>query len=193
LAAVGISLSGFSQSTYGYIHGLSLKKALDNFTRFCTHARKENPDIRLCAYWHKYRFNENEQSQAKDYFEQLQVTFIPYPAYPGDVELFIEAISNGDKYKILNEDMHLSWIKEKCRMFASELHYICPQYKYIVVASDGRLLQCCALSGSGNKYVIGHVFDTDFNDLERIKSNSDICAQCIKFGIAQYYHANNVE
>ncbi|HVO66755.1 MAG TPA: hypothetical protein VMT12_09755, partial [Syntrophales bacterium] len=63
LPTIGVltfSLSGFSQDSYGKIHGASLSKTLENFEHIYEKLRIHSPETLIYIAWHRYLFNESE-------------------------------------------------------------------------------------------------------------------------------------
>ena len=69
------SLSGFTQKSYGKIHGASLQKVLRNFESFYTALRSHSPETLIFISWHRYAFNEDEFWDAYKYFDRPGVVF----------------------------------------------------------------------------------------------------------------------
>lgn len=85
ISKVTFSLSGFSQDSYGKIHGASLNKVLDNFEDFYDKIRDYAPNTNLRIAWHRYTFNERELWEAYKYFDRPGIRFHPVIAYLNDL------------------------------------------------------------------------------------------------------------
>jgi len=86
ISKLTFSLSGFSQESYGRIHGASLDKVLNNFESLYADLRRYSPGTKIKISWHRYLFNENEFWNMYKYFNKRPaIDIAPVIAYFNDL------------------------------------------------------------------------------------------------------------
>jgi len=140
LNEVTLSLSGFSQDSYGKIHGASLSRVLENFEDFYKRIRENSPQTKLLISWHRYRFNEGELWKAYDYFNRPGIRFEPHLAFLNDIPEMLRYV-NGElpeERKIqAQEDMFLMTLERVSRQRARESPTINGQKALFRLNRDG--------------------------------------------------------
>jgi MoaA/NifB/PqqE/SkfB family radical SAM enzyme len=191
-----LSLSGFSQTSYGRIHGLSLERVLKNFEEFYAKVRKYSPATKITIAWHRYTFNEHEFWAAYKYFHRTGVAFAPVVAYLNDgaeMMAFIKGVLPEDRRKRAEKDLFLEDIS---RMLAyhreNSKGYRCPAWNFIVLDATGQLLLCCSYGTHDSDHVFGSIFDLSAEEIWERKFSDQVCRDCISYGLARWgYNQGN--
>jgi pyruvate-formate lyase-activating enzyme len=186
------SLSGFSQETYGRIHGGSLGRALENFHAFLARVRRFAPAAEVVVSWHRYRHNEHEFWSAWRYFERLSVTFAPKVAHLGPVVELLALLRGAlpaGRARDAERDLFLPHLRrEVARSAAGARSFRCPAFDQVVVDEQGRLLLCCGVSNRDEGQVLGHVLELTAEELWRRKESNPLCTECIASGLAPFLY-----
>lgn len=191
--SVGVSLSGFSEDSYGRIHGKSFKAVLDNINRLYLMAVMAGSRWRPHIQWHRYRFNEKEMPQAKTYFNNRGMGFCPGVACLNGTDLamdyfFDNNMSGEDRAKI-EEDLFADYLEHVLTLCKSS-EYECPQFSYLSIDENANLLLCCGWSNKVKQSVLGPLFDIPVDEIATIKRENELCTKCIQTGIAKFGHTD---
>jgi pyruvate-formate lyase-activating enzyme len=193
LTGVGVSLSGFSDETYGRIHGKRIKKVVDNIHRLYLMAVSANCQWRPHVIWHRYRFNESEMPAAKTYFQNRNIDFNPTIACLNGIDLalnyyFDDKLNPSEKQRI-EQDLYTDYMRGMHRLLQGG-KYRCPQWSYLSMDEDANLLLCCGWSNKVRAPVFGSVLEMDAEQIQSLKESSPLCTTCIQRGIAQFGHSS---
>jgi organic radical activating enzyme len=193
ISSVTFSLSGFSQESYGKIHGAALDMVLDNFEDFYKKINVSAPDAKIIISWHRYKFNENELWEAYKYFDRPGIRFLPTVAYFNDLpemlsfargklpeirqtraqgELFLDHISRG-----------LAYHKQRSK------NYRCFMRDQLVIDESGQLLLCCGMNAFDQEHVLGNILEMSVDDIFKEKMRDPICPTCISSGFPRAINA----
>lgn len=188
IGRVAFSLSGFTQESYGKIHGANLRKTLENFDEFYKELNEYAPDASIKIAWHRYKFNENELWDAYKYFDRPGIFFEPSVAFlislpeminfaegklpkerlkQAEKEIFVDYLSNG-----------LDYHKKK-----SENDNYCDQWNNLVIDETGQLLLCCGVTNHDKDYILGNVLEMSAKEIMHKKVSDSKCKDCISSGI----------
>ena len=187
-----LSISGFTQESYGKIHAAPLDKTLNNFKNFYEDMREYSPQTPVWVRWHRYLFNEQEFWDAHKYFNRLGIPVKPVIAYLNDyvkMQKFVNGELSQDEISKIEKDIFLDSIKESILFHKKKSkNYYCPEWDAIVVDETGQLLVCCGYtrydSGSG----LGNILDMSLEEIFNKKSSASLCDGCISSGLARWAH-----
>lgn len=193
---VTFSISGFSQETYGRIHGAPLSSVLRNFESFYSDYRRVCPDKSIKIAWHRYRFNEHEFWNAFAYFNRPGLVFTPYVAYLNDLELMLELHRKGLEPAFMekaSKELFLDYIQNMLT-YHSKLSkdYHCPALDTVVIDDVGNLLLCCGAYRHNPSFVLGNVMSMSFDEIISSRMNHAFCKGCITSGVARFGYATSV-
>lgn len=191
---ITFSLSGFSQKSYGRIHGALLNEVLNNFEKLYEDLRKYSPKTKIKIAWHRYSFNEDEFWKTYRYFNRPGIVVCPVIAYINDNIKFRAFLKNKlpkeDLSKIEQDilvdriDKGIMYYKRKSQ------NYHCPQWDYIVISEAGELLLCCGLTRYD--YVLGNVLDMTLEEIFNKKLADSYCDECVHSGLAGFVHSPSI-
>ena len=187
---MALSLSGFSQESYGRIHGGSLKKVLTNFETFYKNRAKSKPNMDIDILWHCYKFNEMEFWDACSYFNRDGIHFRPIVAVLGEFFEMLDYYTKGrlpdNRKEMAEKDLFLSHVsKELSYQKKRSAGYHCAQWDYLVVDEGGQLLLCCGITNKDKDHVLGDVLDMAAEEIWEKKLSDLICKRCISSGMAR--------
>lgn len=186
ISGVTFSLSGFSQASYGKIHGASLAKVLDNFEGFYNNLCCYSPDTKICISWHRYLFNESEFWAAYRYFDRPGIRFLPTVAYFNDLPEMLSFTKNNlpeTRLKQAQSDLFLDHISQSLNRHKQQTKNCrCFMWDQLVIDENGQLLLCCGMTSHDHEHVLGNILEMSSEDIFSKKSLSPICPSCIASG-----------
>jgi MoaA/NifB/PqqE/SkfB family radical SAM enzyme len=187
LSDVVFSLSGFSQDSYGKIHGACLATVLDHFEDFYKKVRKYSPSTKINVAWHRYTFNEIELWNAYKYFRRPGINFFPAIAYFNDLPEMLnyaEGMLSDERLRQAENDLFLDHISEKLSHHKKKSkHYPCFMWNYLVIDEIGQLLLCCGISRYNVGHVLGNVLEMSSEEIREKKLSDLLCRNCISSGV----------
>lgn len=193
LTGVGVSLSGFSDNSYGRIHGKNLRAVLDNIDRLYLMAIDAKCRWRPHVLWHRYRFNESEMSTAERFFRNRNIGFQPSIACLNGIDLamdfyFDKRMDRSERKKI-EADLFTEYMREIHHRLRDG-KYLCPQWSYLNIDEDANLLLCCGWSTSVRQSVLGSFLEMNEKQIRNLKTTASLCSKCIERGVAQFGHSD---
>ncbi|MFZ3071746.1 MAG: radical SAM protein [Thermodesulfobacteriota bacterium] len=191
ISEVTFSLSGFSQDSYGKIHGASLNRVLDNFEDFYDKIRAYAPNTKIRIAWHRYIFNEREFWEAYKYFDRPGINFNPAVAYLNDLSEMLNYAERGlpgvlseDRQRQVEADLFFNYISQKLAYHRQRSkHYQCFMWKYLVIDEIGQLLLCCGMTNDDLDHILGNVLEMSAEEIWQKKLSDSICKRCILSGL----------
>jgi len=187
ISGVILSLSGFSQDSYGKIHGAALDKVLENFEDFYEKIRRTAPDTKISIAWHRYTFNESELWQAYRYFDRPAISFLPAVAYLNDLPemlSFTQGRLSETRQRQAQSDLFLEHISQGLAYHKQRSkHYRCFMWDQLVIDENAQLLLCCGMNSFEREHVLGNILEMSAEEILRKKSLDPICPICIASGL----------
>jgi len=191
LAGMDISISGFSQTSYGRIHGGRIDNVLKNIDTFLFMLQRVGIHWKPSVRWHRYRFNESEMNDAKIYFQKRGIMMSAGKAgahlnnFKMTQDYFItKSIDPFLKQKIDSElfmDHFSEMAAEKC-----DSDFNCPQWSILTIDENADIILCCGWPNNYEGANLGSVFEFSLDKLDQIRRNSKLCKQCIGSGLINY-------
>jgi len=132
------SLSGFSQKSYGEIHGLDLKKILSNIEKMVEPFRKLDMLSKVEINFHVYQFNIGEINACARFCESLGIRFVPRYAFLADWDLCNAYLTNRvdtQKMKEMSKDIFFHYYDRLLDEMPQD--YKCPQNERLFLDSRG--------------------------------------------------------
>jgi MoaA/NifB/PqqE/SkfB family radical SAM enzyme len=195
IRSVTFSISGFTQESYGRIHGASIEKVLKNFEDFYAKLRKYSPATFINIAWHRYKFNENEFWDAYRYFKRPGIYFAPTVAFFNNQNEFFN-FSMGklpeNRLKEAEQDIHLSHLQQALESNKKKsASYRCFLHDQLVIDETGQMLLCCATHREFSALpVLGNVLTMSANEIWRKNQPNSFCKKCVSSGVPRYL--NNI-
>ncbi len=181
-----VSLSGFSQTTYGKIHGFDFDMILKNIDK-AAHILKNNGLLHVMEInFHVYKFNIHEIPAAKKYFESRGIRFVPRLAYFNDYYLFEDYLNSRMNKRLKSmADRHLMVETLVQETKFSPKDYSCPQHRKLVVDENWQLIPCCRLSSDER---LGNILEMSKDEIDSVKTSLSYCKPCIASGQSYTVH-----
>lgn len=171
------SISGFTQESYGKIHGLNLERVLENISRQSTYFIENGFSNKLVMNFHVYQYNVDEIKLAKQFCDEHSITLIPHIAYFADSDLFWKYRLGKLDYATLEEASRelFLYIHEK---YGSQIPegYQCRQLDTLVVDEQLRVLPCSFLTGKNH---LESLFAYNLSALREKRKALPACKTCI--------------
>ena len=182
---IDISLSGFSQASYGRIHGGQLNKVLQNIDNLLKMVENTGCPWKPVIRWHRYRFNEAEKDAAEKYFKNRGIKFNAVPAHLNDMIRIMDLIDNKlepSENRQIEKDLFIDYWKEVHRRANNS--YSCPIWPRLVIDENADASVCCGISNEAKDNNLGPIFNISLKDIIKIKSSSPLCKRCLESGLA---------
>lgn len=181
-----VSLSGFSQSTYGRIHGFDFNNILKNIDAAADILRRNGLLHLMEINFHVYNFNLHEITKARKYFENRGIRFVPRVAYFNDYFLFDGYLNETlpARVKVLAEKHLMIDMLLKEAAFSPK-GFSCPQQNLLVADDEWNLVPCCRLSKEER---LGSLLDMSLDDIIKSKNSVSYCASCLSSGQSYIVH-----
>ena len=187
LDGVIISMCGFSQESYNRIHKLDFDSVKRNIIRFVRQADASCYDTeKITVAHHLYQFNIEEIPQLLRFTRDQGISYHPYYASLGDLDLTYNYIHG----KLSPEE----WIEISSEVFGNSImnRYLnnpkeyCRQFDRLVLDEECNVLTCCCLPRSHPSSKIVNVFDPDLLEILSNWIPDENCIRCIGNGLCQY-------
>lgn len=175
------SLSGFSQNSYGKIHGLDLKVILSNIRKMVEPFRELNMLDKVEVNFHVYQFNIGEVNACAEFCKSLGIRFVPRYAFVADWDLCNAYLTNKietEKMKEMSKDVFFHYYDRLLEEMPSD--YDCPQNSRIFLNSCGQVLPCAWATQD----VLGNIYEMTFDDICKKKKEYYRCEECLRSGQA---------
>lgn len=187
------SMPGFSQDSYGRIHGFQFEKIRGNIERFVYTARDAGYGGVFTIFYHVYQFNVLEIPAARRFADSLGITLNPYLAIMNDWHAMNQMVDGSLSYaNLLRSSSALFLHNFDGLIQKSPAGYKCPQWEYLTIDEDCNVLVCCQTPKYDPAYILGNVLTDDFADVLEKRKNHPVCNACLQKGLA-YYINNSME
>ena len=195
-----VSLSGFTQETYGKTHrGGDIEIVKRNMAEVALAKRRAGGTTALVVAYHRYLGNHEDENAMKVYAESLGYEmepawafFMPLEkmlAFVGsdliDVELYEEdqriidslALPLGDAVEAAKNSQ-----QQRCDL----------RERRMAISANGVVTLCCA-SFDQSKFKLGSYIDTPINELQEMKYRHNMCNACMHNGLHVLFTYNSEE
>jgi MoaA/NifB/PqqE/SkfB family radical SAM enzyme len=179
-----ISLSGFSQETYGRAHArgkLDLVRANMRLVR--QYADKHRVATRIWVGHHIYRSNQHEIEPVRQFCQELRFEYHPVAAFYMPLERLLDVLNgkpNPQDGGIIEDlirspsDVQRRAAAQRSGCFDCEL-----RFNQTVINHDGTVALCCTVFDEGNMLGIAYL-DEDFDSIEKRKYDHPFCQICFR-------------
>lgn len=174
-----VSISGFSQRTYGKIHGFAFDNILENIERIADILSSKGKLEKMQVNMHVYKFNLHELETAKAHFKSKGIPFVPRLAYFNDFAQFQRYLNHSFSKKDLDcVNRHiLTEMLDEMAEKAPET-YVCPQMEKIVLNENCDIVPCCRLTTDQK---LGNLFDySSYEEIKALKKSCTLCRECME-------------
>lgn len=192
LDQITFSMPGFSQASYDRIHGFNFTTITRNIEKIIYDCRSHQFTGHFAVSFHVYRFNLEEIRLCEQFCNRLNILFNPYSAILNnwwDINAWIDGTLPFERQKTISDDLLYFDISEKFQ--ESPSHYICPQYRMLVIDENSNVLTCCQVP-KGESFSCGNLLQDDFAAIMRNRLHHKVCRTCIESGLAYYFNTSLV-
>jgi len=192
-ASFKISVSGFTQETYGFSHrGGDMKKVKGHMVLLAEAKQRTNASTRIFVNYHRYRHNLKEEPMMRKFAEDLGFEFEPAWAllFPVEKILCLENVDFGAP-AFSDEDRNL--IGQLALPFREALEAsrvpedpACPlREEQISMDFQGNVQLCCGIFDAG-RFTVGNYLELPLDDIQKMRHNHGLCERCMKQGAHLY-------
>lgn len=179
-----VSMPGFSQKSYGKIHGFKFETILKNIETLRKFSKK------MSISFHIYQFNLDEIRMAKNYFTfKRNVNFGMYYAVFCDFNQAKRYLKDEMSYcelKNSSKDLILGYVKDRIDNRPSD--YSCEEFERLVIDEHGNYITCCTLGRNDECYKYGKVGELSKDEVVYLKKKQAVCEECLALGMSYWWH-----
>jgi hypothetical protein len=182
-------MSGFSQGSYDRIHGFDFGRVRENIETMVSNCRECGFAGRAEILFHVYQFNVDEIEPAREFAESLGIGFTPYMAYFAGYLMMRSYLVGEMPYEELkraSSELFLFYVEGRRK--EAPAGYRCPQFDFLTLDEECRVVTCCALEKEAPDYLIGDLFELPPERIRRMKESRRVCAECGRLGINYLFH-----
>jgi MoaA/NifB/PqqE/SkfB family radical SAM enzyme len=192
-ASLKISLSGFTQDVYGRTHrGGNIELVKKHMSELAAAKKRANATTRIIVNYHRYLHNLEEEPLMRRFAADLGFDFEPAWALLLPVEKIL-AFSGNDKqpFPLTEEDRQL--IDQLALPVTQSLEYSQASRSsecrlrdsQVSMDFQGNVLLCCGIFDA-RSFTIAHYLDKPLDEIQRARTNHDMCDQCMHAGAHMY-------
>ncbi|MBT3808057.1 MAG: radical SAM protein [Rhodospirillaceae bacterium] len=187
---IKISLSGFSQETYGITHrGGDIELVKDNMIRLSEAKKASKSNTRIIVAFHRYLHNQEDEREMRAFAQSLDFDFTTYWAYLMPLEKNLAYLGHEDVSADLNEgDRSLIDRLALPLDQAIEVSRAAPardcqlRERQMAINSEGNVMLCCTVFDQ-SRYTLAPFLETSLEDLQAMKYGHSMCDTCMNEGL----------
>ncbi len=192
-AELRVSVSGFTQETYGFTHrGGCIETVKENMQELARLLKKTGAATRVQVLYHRYKSNLDDEILMKAYATQLGFTFLSVWALFMPVEKLLAHIENDAALAAITSDDLATLdrlalpVSEALAAAAPHRHSPCSlQQDQITLDFRGNTMLCCGIYDA-DKYAVGAFLQTPLAEIQARKESHSLCTRCMRNGIHVY-------
>jgi MoaA/NifB/PqqE/SkfB family radical SAM enzyme len=179
-----ISLSGFSQETYGRTHARGqLDLVRTNMRLVRQFADKHGVATRIWVGHHIYRSNQHEIEPVRQFCQELRFEYHPVAAFYMPLERLLDVLNGmlNPRDGGIVEDLIRSPFDSQRRAAAQRSGCLDCELRFnqTVINHDGTVALCCTVFDQANMLGVSYL-DEDFVSIERRKYDHPFCSICFR-------------
>jgi len=192
-AELRISVSGFTQETYGMTHrGGCIETVKANMNELARLLKKTRATTKIQVLYHRYKNNLDDEILMKAYAERLGFAFLPAWALFMPVEKLL-AYAENDRSLVTLTAEDCATLDKLALPVSEALAAVAPYHKapcslqqdQITLDFRGNTMLCCGIYDA-DKYAIGPFLEATLRELQGRKERHSLCTRCMKNGIPVY-------
>lgn len=195
-SSIRISLSGFTQETYGKTHKRGdIEQVKKNMFRLAEIKAETNVETIITVAFHRYLSNLNDELPMKVFSEQLGFEFNPMWAVWLPLEKVLSTLGEEGYGTISSDDQALIAnlalpLKEALKVAQSRNNLHCYlQESVLILDVLGRVQLCCGVYDS-KRFTVSNYLETPINEIQALRSVHTTCNLCKKYGVHEYFLFN---
>ncbi|HOI90173.1 MAG TPA: radical SAM protein [Candidatus Rifleibacterium sp.] len=194
--SIMFSVSGFSNETYGRMHGFDFEKIKSNMVKVIEQVRAYSKLVRFVMLFHVYKYNLHELKIAEMFCNEHNVIFNPYYAILNHwwkLDSYIKGESlDHEKKKYEDELFGVDEIGSIVKRTPKGFH--CPQFDMLNVDESGNVVTCCQIPKNHKFYSSGNLLVSDeWTKILENKNNHSGCNECMSSGLAYYINGSFIK
>ena len=191
---IKISLSGFSQETYGITHRRGdIEKVKRNMAELARARERTRSTTKIFVNFHRYLGNHADEARMGDFAKSLGFDFRPSWAYLMPLEKVLAyAEPSATDARLTDEDRELIDrlalpLDEAIRVSRKRSSKPCKlRDEQMSLTWEGNVTLCCT-AYEQSRYTLASFHDTPLEELQAMKYRDPTCASCMKWGIHQLF------
>lgn len=190
------SVSGFSNETYGRMHGFDFEKIKSNIVEVVKQTRTFSKLVQFIMLFHVYKYNLHELKIAEAFCNEHNIIFNPYYAILNHwwkLNSYIKGESlDFEKKKYEDELFGVDEISSVIKRAPKYFH--CPQFDMLNIDESGNVVTCCQIPKDHKFYSSGNLIASDeWTKILGGKNSHDGCNECINSGLAYYINGSFIK
>ncbi len=187
---IKISVSGFSQQSYGITHrGGDIKIVKANMERLAAAKQATQSKTRVIVIFHRYLENQEDEMAMRAFAKSLGFEFTTYWAYLMPLEKNLAFLGHQDAAVELTEEdrelidrlaLPLGQAIEASR--AAPVRDCRLRERQMAINSDGDVMLCCSVFDQ-SRYTLAPFLDTSLEELQAMKYGHSMCSSCMQEGL----------
>jgi wyosine [tRNA(Phe)-imidazoG37] synthetase (radical SAM superfamily) len=192
-AHLRVSVSGFTQETYGFTHrGGCIETVKENMNELARLVKKTNATTRVEVLFHRYKSNLDDEILMKEFATKLDFSFCSVWALFMPLEKLLAHIENDPSLATITAEDHATL--EKLALPVREALAAAVPYRdspcslqqdQITLDFLGNTMLCCAIYDA-EKYGVGTFLQMRLPEIHARKESHPMCSRCMKNGIHVY-------
>ena len=191
-ASFKVSVSGFTQETYGRTHcGGDIERVKEHLIALAAAKVRQHATTRIFVNYHRYRHNFRDEVQMRAFAEGLGIDFEPVWALFFPLEKIIgflaeegEGLLSVEERQLI-DSLALPLGKALEQAEQCELQSCSLQETEISMDHHGNVQLCCGIFDS-SRFTIGNYLALSLSEIQRMRQSHPMCAHCLRQGAHLY-------
>lgn len=184
-----ISVSGFTQETYGFSHrGGDIERVKKHLVELVAAKKRNNSATHIFVNYHRYRHNLKEEPMMRRFAENLGVAFEPVWALMFPLEKILTYVDKEFQDFPLTAEDHqligsLAFPLKETLASAQKYHSQPCRLRDTQISLDfqGNVILCCGVFNA-EKYHVGNYLAIPLEKIQEIRENHGTCKRCMQQG-----------
>jgi hypothetical protein len=191
--AFRISVSGFTQETYGYTHrGGRIERVKQHMIELADAKRRHRATTNVHVLYHRYKHNLADERPMREFTRSLGIGFEPVWAFMMPLEKVLAYVNDDPTEATLTEEDHRLIdnlalpLKEAVTVAERHREADCTlRDDQMTLDFQGNVQLCCATYDT-RRYGLGPYLALPLAELQARKHAHDLCGRCMRRGLHVY-------
>ncbi|MBE0596218.1 MAG: hypothetical protein IH614_03000 [Desulfuromonadales bacterium] len=192
-ASFKVSVSGFTQQSYGFTHrGGDIERVKTHLLELVAAKQRARAKTRIYVNFHRYRHNLREELPLREWLAGIGVDFEPIWAQMLPLEKVLGVLGAGDfDFPLTEEDHrlidHLALpLRQTLEMAQHYRHQPCPlRDRQFSIDCQGNVQLCCG-GFDNRRFTVGNFLALSLAQIQRRREEHPICGLCMHHGAHVY-------